>query len=452
MKKIIHILCLPIILLLSSVLVACAPKDPGNINISFDSLKSIVNSEDMNAWQGVDVKKSSISETHNCSDESVYRCGDKRYSAVGHGNNQDNAIESSFKSKKNESGNVSFEHIKNQDNKVYCDNGIRYHKSPNRNYIDESQFNYDDYLEYEVLEGCLSNIKDFFDNNENATKLLTSKKEVIDTNTIYTFEIKISDNTMVLCQYTFNNINVLININITIFDGFGDSIQTDISENTEVITTPDWFDSDEYKTEMTYTEMRDVVMDVDQYSDWSAVQISYPSNMTWGELAQNIMVDKDSGYYVVETNEYKEFCDGSIVYRYDADGNAISVNDVNNATIINEKSYTYTDNLQTFMNSYQMFFAEDADFFYQFYVTSKKYEKDVTIKSFKLLAEAEGYRNDAIVSFYYDLEDNIQKVYIYTSSYSEGNPDMNYEKQAEMKLTDNIDIPEWFNINDFEAI
>ena len=63
MKKLIYILCLPIILLLSSVFIACEPKDSSKINMSFDELKSIVNSsEHMNDWQGVDVKKSSIGE------------------------------------------------------------------------------------------------------------------------------------------------------------------------------------------------------------------------------------------------------------------------------------------------------------------------------------------------------------------------------------------------------
>ena len=114
MKKLSKLFSFAIIFLSSFFVIGC--KD-NKSTISFDKLKEIVGQEKViEDWQGLNITTISAS-------------GNK-----------------SFKSNKHKDDNVDkvdFIHEKGDD-KVYCDDNVRYYTEDDRNFIDEEEFNYSD--------------------------------------------------------------------------------------------------------------------------------------------------------------------------------------------------------------------------------------------------------------------------------------------------------------------
>lgn len=432
MKRLRNILCIAVMLLSSIFVFACNDNTPpSEVNVSFATLKTIVEKEDVATWQGLSVTTISASR----------------------GN-------STFKSNKHKDNNnaekIDFEHDKGQDDKVYCDDGIRYHKEPNRNYIDESDFDYKEYLDDEVLDGCLDTIDNFFEDNDNSNNILKSDKTETETNIIYTFELSLDkdNNKVLVATYTLDKEGNLISVKFSISINDQKDFEGEVTENDEIIVTPEWFKSDEYKSTITLEEMYSIVFDSGLFDGWTSAyvkdEIMHPlgwegedykyneyylskENLTSGE--QNIIVCYN------ETDKCCIFDGVEYIYK----------NDTADSVINHDSNYTFEEKLKSLFYSFFAFSFEDGETMERYYTHSKRYEKDRTIYAFRLFDDASTNPNieideEAYGALYFDVNGNF-----YKAEYRMVAQITNYEEKTTVieKKNTAVEIPEWFNASDF---
>jgi len=424
-KRLRNFLCLMIILFSSFVIIACKNETTNDeVNVSFATLQNIVEeSQDISTWQGLSVKTV----------------------------NSSNAVISSFISNKStarvSNDQVDFIHEKGN-HKIYCEDGVRYYYEDARKYLDESEFDYSEY-EAELLSECLNEVEQFFADDKNTDNLLNSSKLDKEDNIEYIFEIQLdkTTNKKLVATYICDKHNKLIMIKVSIVSNNGDKVDTEIKENLEIINSPEWFDSNDYKTNLTYEETTEYVMDISGYENWNGAEIFFPKGLMTAEEATTYWVDIDKGYYVSTNELYKDFSDGENVYRYNSLGNPEFKHDIATATHYYGKMYQPQQLINFCIETYQQFFGVASDY-KEYYVASKKYEKEIDIISFKFVMEDDNSYNDVICSIYYDLNKAVEKVDFFTS-YKDGNPDHEYEYHITMERIEGIEKPEWFDETDF---
>ena len=423
------------VMLCSSLFVfACNDNtQPSEVNVSFATLKTIVaGSEEISDWKGLNVT------TLNASREVV----------------------GSFKSTKQiaRTSDVVVDFIHEKGNyKIYCDNNVRYYYEDTRKYLDEVDFNYSEY-EQELLKDCLSDIEEFFENDKNSDNLLNSSKLDKEDNIEYTFEILLDKDTnkKLVATYICDKHNKLIMIKVSISEDNKDKIDTEVSENDEIIVTPDWFKSDDYKTTITLEEMYDIVFASDLFDGWTSAYVKDEIMHSLGWEGENY---KYNEYHLSKENSIGDenvmVCYNDTDKSYIIDGvEYVYKNNLVDSIINHEENYTFEEKLASLFYSFFAFSFEDGETMERYYTHSKRYEKDRTIYAFRLFDDASSNPNieideEAYGALYFDVNGNF-----YKAEYRMVAVITNYEERTTVieKKNTSVETPEWFNENDFENL
>lgn len=423
MKVLKKICCMGTMLLLSCFIFSCMDNsvNTDKVNVSYDTLKDITEKEDICDWQGLNIIVSSPS--------------------------RGNASFKSNKHKDNDKDKVDFEHIKSSDDKVYCDDDIRYHKGGERNYIDESKFDYKEYLDDEVLNGCLEIIEKFFNDSKNLGELLSSDKVETDSAIVYTFQLSLDKNSskVLIATYTLDKNGNLVSIKLVIYIGNEKDVESEIKENKEVVVTPEWFDNDDYKTALTYEEVKAIVNDENLLNGWDNAEWFLPVGYSEDTEDKIFVSSKSQGCTYTITETTKEYFNGNDLYKYTQGEPSI-------VTLSSEEKekYTFQYKCSEFKNfAYNYFFKEET-VYKDYYVASKKYEKDITVVSYKYFGEVNDVRFESICSLIYDTQDNLIEIKCYAKQ--ESQKYASFELNLYMRKLHTITTPLWFNENDFNNI
>jgi len=340
---------------------------------------------------------------------------------------------------------VDFIHEKGN-HKIYCDDNVRYYYEDARKYLDEGEFNYSEY-ENTLLSECLAEVEEFFKDDKNTENLLNSSKLDKEDNIEYTFEILLdtTTNKKLVATYICDKHSNLIMIKVSITEDNKEKIETEIKENTEIVITPEWFDSNDYKTELTYEQVKAIVEDENLLNGWDSAEWFLPPNYDGGEEDKIFVSSKSQNITYIVTDSTKEFFDGNALYQYNNAEPSKSV-----LTAEEKTKYTFDYKSQEFkMFAYSYFFYNES-VYRDYYVASKKYEKDITVISYKYFGEANGVVFESICSLIYDTQDNLIEIRCYVKQ--ESQEYANFEMNLYMKKLNSVEIPEWFNQSDFENI
>ena len=155
MKKIFKILSLAIIVCSAVILVACNSNfhQPNNqINVSYEELKTLTINNIPNSWNNISATKTTANDIETIILNKI-------------------EVESNapvlLNNIKSKNINLNFI-IENSNEKIYCNNNIRYHKSKTRNYIDESDFNKEQFVTYRTIsKGHINTTFVLYFDNEN---------------------------------------------------------------------------------------------------------------------------------------------------------------------------------------------------------------------------------------------------------------------------------------------
>lgn len=426
MKRLKKIFCISIFILLGSLSFACkvdspTTNTPSNINVSFDILKTVVEStEDMSSWQGI------RAQTLNSSKTKVNSFVSNKGTSRALGNN------------------VDFVH-EHGDIRVYCDDNVRYYYNADRSYLDESEFDYNEY-EGTVLNGYLSDVYNFFANKDNSKNLLKSSMTSTSSRNVYTFEFEIAEShDTVEVIITVDNNNKLISIKIIKTPkNSSDKTETEITENLDNINTPDWFESDDYKTPLTYDQVKAIVGADDLLFGWTGAEWFLPVGYS-SDTEDKVFVasgDEEHLYTYTETATTKEFVNGKTLFRY-TNGEPQEI------TLTDDEAHTYTFGYkrEEFKNFAYNYFFQNESVYEDYYVASKKYEKDITVISYKYFGELNDVVFESICSLIYDTSDNLIEIRCYAKQ--ESTVHASFELNLYMKKMNDFTMPEWFEIEDF---
>lgn len=406
---------LPCLFLMS----ACNTGESNEIKVEFAELKSIV-STDIDDWQGLNV--------------SMTKAGKEI---------------ASFKSIKNESYEAFDFVYENSEKKVFCEDGISYYEESNRNYIVEDGNEYELFLN-EVIKDNIQVVNNFFDNISNKDSLKSSDKQEIADGTKYEFEslLDIVSGLKMSGEYSVDTNGNITKIIINVISNEG-TISSEIIENKNHITTPEWFDNNDYKVDMTASEIKEMVTDKTLFENWETIEIFYPKELTNTDDTI-VFVDKNSQQYYKTCGNEKLYADNKFVYKYINDL-ACSKNDISMSTAGSSgalcTSFNFDDNISYMQDMIAGLFDELSDNC----VAGKKYYKDETIVSYKFVVDEGDFYNDVIVSLYFDLNNELYWVDVYTSYKSvdeNGNIIDGFETNIYFKKSI-WENPSWFKKTDF---
>lgn len=417
MKKLRNVICF-VFLILSSVIISACKISTDNVQVAFDILKTIVEKdEDITTWNGLNVR---VLNKHK------------------------NVI-STFKSNKSNASNEgTIDFIFEKGNyKVYCDDSVRYYYEEARKYIDESEFDYDEY-EQDLLSESLNEVDNFFKNNKNSANLLNSSKLDKEDNIEYTFEIMLdkATNRKLVATYICDKHNKLIMIKIIISSDTQDKIETEITENLENVNTPEWFESDDYKTNLTYEEVKAIVSNDNLLNGWDNAEWYLPVGYSADMEDKIVVSSKTQGFTYTETESTKEYFDGDNLFKY-IDGTP----SVESLTEDKKIQYTFDYKCQEFKTFAYNYFFHNETVYKDYYVASKKYEKDLTIISYKYFGELNDVRFESICSLIYDIDNNLYEIRCYAKQESEEHG--SFELNLYLKKLDSVSVPDWFDESDY---
>ena len=421
MKKFKHLMCAIVFAMMVFLTVSgCGEKPNPNVKVDFNTLKSMVEcTSDLTGWNGVRATVISASK----------------------GN-------SSFKSNKQTSGYldiVDYLHIKG-DNQTYCDDNVEYYKDGDRKYMNED-FDYSKVMD-NLLSECMPSVIEFFSNRSNYSKLISSDKTEENGNTIYTFAMWIdkSANKFLEAKFIYNSQKILLSINVEIKVGDNKDFVGNIVPNEEIINTPNWFDSNDFKVEMSYQEVKDIVLDENLFDDWQNAHLHIPEIVgNEQDIYMSRPTTADGYKYYSVIKKYSGENDGKIYYsngkEYIYVGNAAhSINEYD----VNSRSFASDISEYSTMCFQQFFFDNNENESY--YVNAKKYEKDRTVVSFKFEHE---YANQVLIgALYYNLQNELYYIDVYFAMDNDGGDREEMHFSFE-KLSENLSRPDWFDENDF---
>ncbi|MBE5757958.1 MAG: hypothetical protein E7345_03400 [Clostridiales bacterium] len=425
MKRIRNIFCIAIMLISSVFVFACNGNDdppPSNVNVSFETLKSVVEeSKDISGWQGLKLT------TLNASNEVV----------------------NSFKSTKQvaRSSDVVVDFIHEKGNhKIYCDDNVRYYYEEARPYLDESEFNYTEY-EKELLSDCLDEVEEFFKNDKNSDNLLNSSKLDKEDNIEYTFEIVLdkSNNKRLVATYICDKHNKLIMIKVVVLSDDNEKLETEITENEEVVVTPEWFESDKYKEGMDYDQVKNIILNENLFKGWKGAEATLPKIISGYDIKQHFWQETDNStykYFKEETSEDRErrtYYSNGLEYVY-VNGKPFRVNEYD------IKSKNLEKDLFEISSMFMQNFFYDGNENGVYYVNSKKYHKDKTIISYKFEYTADNETQLLIGSLHYDIAGNLYLVEAYFAIIAEQTTEINFVLR---RTYEEFEMPEWVELEDF---
>jgi len=444
MKKFYCILCIAFIICSSGLFISCS-KESNNtkdnqIKVSYSELSSLTLTEHPNNWS-----KLSATKTDSNGEEKII---------INKTETQNQAVPASIQllSSKNQDKDIKLNYvIENDTEKIYCKNNVRYHKGKNRNYIDESEFDEQEFID-DIIDEYLKNVYDFFSvNNEN--KLISSSKQVLDNSTIITFSaiLEQQSNTILKVTLTLNEHDYLIGIKIDITsNNKSKEINIELKESDEVVNTPDWFDNNDYKTPLTYEQVKAIATDNTLTDDWTCAKLFLPVGYS-DDNQDKIIYTSNANQTITITDTYKKYADGNYLYTYENNVPLSKENLNENADLKQEFSYSNILNeFQTF--TYNYFFVYEEQYI-EYYEAAKKYEKDITVVSYKYTGTTGHVQFEALCSLYFDLDDNLYKVESYVKQYDITditNPELKFEMNLYMESINTLPNINWFNPADFE--
>ena len=344
---------------------------------------------------------------------------------------------------------------------VYCKDNVRYYIDNNQKYMDEEEFISDGFIETTLSDYANNLDKQIFTNSnllKNTPKFISSKKVTLDIGYYYEIKFGFKDSKDILVsKYYFDKNDVFYKIEIYLDSSVDISIT--IEENDELINTPEWFDSNDYKQDLTYEQMCEIVSDTTLFDGWQGAEINFPQgysqNETYGDLSCQKIYKLDDGTTKTKINFQNADCfyDGENVFYVNQDG-IKSISD--NKDFMN-RYCDFDVVLENFAN--QTFRAFMSDELKEYYVSSKKYVKNKTIASYKLDVlqiynddPNDYWHNDAIVSLFYNTEGKLYYVDIYTSLESSSYPENNFVYHITLKKTDNNYSIDWFDKSMYENL
>lgn len=407
-------------------------------NRLFNQVKEIFVASDLNAWNGFSAK----------------RLDEDGQETLLLNKTQSNLMATSST---NEDMIVNFV-LENKDEKVFCQNNIRYYapKTSNRKYIDESDFDVKTF----VNEAFKSNLKELYDYlNDNIGDAISVDIKQEGRFVVYEIKILLNKNGNKILNVVikkFNNTIIYINLNIE------DELDVELSETDEIVTTPDWFDNNDYKTELTYEQAKDYSQNI-SFEGWEFVKILVPNIFDDYESGREIYISKDYAYsegvYNGEKDAYNRMFKDNVFYTYYNDGqelHPLEKNEFYRMETSQQTSFLYS--LDTFGEisyySFNMFFNDqNISHYEQYFAAAKKYERDIDVISFRFntngIPAPNGVIFDAICSLYYDLDGNLFKAEWYAKQIDTTTTGNDWEEYTICEKMNHIDMPTWFNENDF---
>lgn len=437
MKKIGIVFCVIVVMFVPFIFASCNKNKKAEINL-FEQVKEIFVASDMNEWDGFSATR-------------VDENGQEKILL--------NKLQSPFfaiASTKKESVNVNFV-LENETEKIFCENNIRYYvpKTSTRKYIDETDFDGETFIN-EIFK---SNLKEFFDylngNGENTVSVDIKQENKI---TIYEIKILLNKNRNKILNVVIKKLdNKIIYVSLTIEN----ELNVEVFESDEIVSTPNWFDNNDFKSEISYEEAETFSQNV-TFKDWKYAKILAPTffdenegernvyigqNFSWSECVYNDKYDNYNRVYKDETF-YTYFNDGQQLnplpknsfYKNEKESNSAYLYDINSLDFI--KNFTFN-----------LFFNQtNKNHYTEYFNGAKKYEKDIDVISYRFNTN-ENYINnikfDCICSLFYDLEGNLFKIECYVSQDDASEGNNNFEGYYVCEKLDGIDMPTWFNENDF---
>ncbi len=444
MKKFYHILCIALIIFCSSLFIACGknpdtPKDD-QIKVSYSELLSLTLTEQPNNWSKIQANKVDSNGEENIIINKIEI--------------ENQVVPASFQllSAKNKDNDIKLNYvIENNKEKIYCNNNVRYHKGNNRNYIDESEFDGQAFVE-DIINEYLENAYEFF-STDNSENLISSSKQELKNSTIITFTAMLDKqtNTILKVTLTLNKNNILTGIKIEITSNDDSKeINVEVKESDEVVNTPEWFDNNDYKTPLTYEQVKEIATDRTLTNDWTCAELFLPVGYSDDTEDKYVYTSTDN-ITITITDTYKTYSDGNYLYTYENNEPVLKENLNENADLKQEFSYSNIINeFQTF--TYNYFFVYEEQYI-EYYEAAKKYEKDITVVSYKYTGTSGHVQFEALCSLYFDLDDNLYKVECYVKQYditNINNPELMFEMNLYMKSINSMPNINWFDSADFE--
>ena len=443
MKKITPIICFLLIFFTSCIFVGCGskPESKNTLNVSFSDLQTISTSAEPRIWSKISATRIDADGTENVL---INKTGGS-VSPIGWMN------EPIMRA-----NNVKVDYVKENNNeKVYCKDNVRHHKGKDnkgrdRNYIDESEFDGQAFIN-EVVFTYLEELYNFFDKDN--SNLLTYSNKIVENSTT-TFEFKAiidkSNNTTLRVKLIFED-DALIKIKVEIkSNDKTKEILVELFETTEVVNTPEWFDSDEFKTPMTYEQVKAVVLEED-FEDWDSAELFLPVGYSDDTEDKQVFTSKSQNktYTITDTN--KQYFDGTHLYSYIND-EPESKQDISNNDTQRQK-YIFDNIINEYKTfTYGYFFAYETQY-EEYYQAAKKYEKDITVVSYKYFGVSGNVKFEAICSLYYDIDNNLYQILCYAKQINISDPQneiLMFEMNLSLQKTNEFSTPIWFNASDFE--
>ena len=412
-------MCLTTMAIAGSILATgCSEPVNPDVKVGFNTLKGVVEcSEELASWSGV--KATTISSNGNTSFRSNREVVDGK-------------------------PQTDYLHEKGQD-KVYCDDNVEYYVEDNKKFMNED-FDYSLVMD-NLLEECMPNVIGFFANNSNSRNLVSS--EIIEENdeVIYLFKLWInkSENRVLEAKFTFDNQDNLKSIDISIKVGEVEDFKSEIVPNEEIVNTPDWYNSNDYKTALTYEEVKAIVLDDNLFEGWKNAYVSVPEVMgNEKDIYMTQSSTNESYRYYSNIKKYSGDSDGKVYYT--AGKEYVYVGDT--AYTIKEydiSSRSLQGDIKELSSTMFQFFFYDENENGAYYVNAKKYERDREVISFKF---EHPYESQIVIgSLFYNLDKELYYIDVY---FAMGLGDNRQEIHfCFEKLDEEIDIPSWFDEDDF---
>lgn len=331
--------------------------------------------------------------------------------------------------------------LENENEKVYCDNNVRYHKNNNRNYVDESAFDAEEYVE-DKLDNYLNEIINFFA-EDNSSKLKSSSKTENNGETIYVFTaiINAENNSILTATFKVKN-NTLVSVKFEIATNNNKTVDVEIKETTEIVVTPEWFDNDDYKTDLTYEQAEEIASDETLFNNWNVAEFNLP--LGYGEEAEYKVVSKQDNKMYSEKESANTYFDGEYLYTF-TQGNVPTKQLLQD----NEKTQYTFDYIVNEVKFFTFYYFFDYKYEYsEYFEAAKRYEKDVDIVSYKFAGISGTAKFEAICSLYFDLDGNLYQTSCYVKQYNiqdKYNPVLAFElKDLTIKKGQTFENPAWF--------
>ena len=437
MKKFYCIICFMLFIFSSLFVVACNDKPNGKkLNVSYEDIKAVALSETPNFWNKISATR-------------LDKTGEKTMilnKSVVDGSEQVSLTN------KNLNEEVILNYIIEKENeKIYCKDNIRYYKSKSRSYLDESEFDGQEFIEQTILE-YLSEMYNFF-NEESSSSLISSDKKINGDEVIIEFNANLDkkDNTTLKATLTLYK-NNLVGVKVQVkSNDKTKELLVSISESNEVVNTPEWFDNDDYKTAMTYEQVKEVVEDDSLFNLWDSAELFLPTIYDGDVEDKTVYTSKSLDKTITVGETYKRYFDGTYLYTYENDL-ASSKEDLTN-DVDKKANYTFDDILNKFKASTFQYFIINESFYEGYYEAGKKYEKDITVISYKYYGTANGVKFESICSLFFDLDNNLYQILCYAKQLDISNPEneiLMFEIDISLKKIDTVATPTWFNESDFE--